>query len=185
MRRTPLDNAFFALFCLSAALPISCCRTGKEQVIVPETAAETACPEPVVIMTNEEILACEGIDAGLSVNLAVALGQAESTLQADAVNDTSRGLCQINTFGGNAEWLAVKYIGTAENLDLFDARTSARLGCRYLADLIVRFGDLDLALAAYNWGPKKVAAVHGDKTKLPVKVRAYISSVHKYMDKQV
>jgi soluble lytic murein transglycosylase len=36
---------------------------------------------------------------------------------------------------------------------LFDPATNVQLGCRYLAALLERYGRLDAALAAYNWGP--------------------------------
>jgi len=36
---------------------------------------------------------------------------------------------------------------------LFDPVSNVRLGCRYLAFLRERYGRIDTALAAYNWGP--------------------------------
>jgi soluble lytic murein transglycosylase-like protein len=36
---------------------------------------------------------------------------------------------------------------------LFDPVANVRLGCRYLAFLRERYGRIDAALAAYNWGP--------------------------------
>ncbi len=40
---------------------------------------------------------------------------------------------------------------------LFDPVANVRLGTFYLARLVNRFDDLDLALAAYNWGPTAIA----------------------------
>ena len=45
-----------------------------------------------------------------------------------------------------------KWHGTTEAA-LLDPRTNIRIGSGYLKELLSRFGDLDLALSAYNWGP--------------------------------
>jgi soluble lytic murein transglycosylase-like protein len=43
-----------------------------------------------------------------------------------------------------------------------------RLGVRYLAQLIERFGgDLEAALTAYNWGPTRVSRMLQRGQKLP------------------
>ena len=42
---------------------------------------------------------------------------------------------------------------------LLDPRTNIRIGSEYLKELIERFGDLDLALSAYNWGPTALASL--------------------------
>jgi soluble lytic murein transglycosylase-like protein len=44
---------------------------------------------------------------------------------------------------------------------VFDAGENIRAGSRYLRDLIERFGDLRLALAAYNAGPGNVVKYRG------------------------
>ena len=41
---------------------------------------------------------------------------------------------------------------------LYDPVANVRLGVRYLERLIERFGSVELALAAYNWGPTEIAA---------------------------
>ena len=40
---------------------------------------------------------------------------------------------------------------------LFDAATNVRLGTIYLEELIERFDSVPVALAAYNWGPTRIA----------------------------
>jgi soluble lytic murein transglycosylase len=40
---------------------------------------------------------------------------------------------------------------------LFDPVANVRLGVTYLDELIGRFGDVELALAAYNWGPTRIS----------------------------
>ncbi|MGX5637609.1 lytic transglycosylase domain-containing protein [Brevundimonas diminuta ATCC 11568] len=59
--------------------------------------------------------------------------------------------------------------------DRFDPIASVRGGARYLADQIARFGDLRLALAAYNAGPGRVARL-GRIPAIP-ETQAYVVAV--------
>ncbi len=68
--------------------------------------------------------------------------------------------------------------GTARALgvnDSFDPEQNIMAGTRFLGDLLNRYnGDLDSALAAYNWGPGNV-----DKRpdRLPRETRDYLVQV--------
>ena len=59
---------------------------------------------------------------------------------------------------------------------LFDPNLNVRLGVRYLTRMIDRFGDVDTALAAYNFGPTRIA--RAIRRGRPVPVR-YAASVHR------
>jgi soluble lytic murein transglycosylase len=63
---------------------------------------------------------------------------------------------------------------------LFDPVANVRLGCRYLAFLRARYGSLDAALAAYNWGPsaidRRLARGNGLPRKYPTQVLAQLAS---------
>lgn len=62
-----------------------------------------------------------------------------------------------------------------------------RVGKEYLDAMLRKYKDVDLALAAYNWGPGNVnkwLAAGGDRTKLPAETRAYIPRVKTYMAQQ-
>jgi soluble lytic murein transglycosylase-like protein len=39
---------------------------------------------------------------------------------------------------------------------LFDPVINVRLGTAYLRELADRYGDVNVALAAYNWGPGRI-----------------------------
>jgi soluble lytic murein transglycosylase-like protein len=53
-------------------------------------------------------------------------------------------------------------------------------GTRFLADLIRRYrGDIDSALAAYNWGP---ANVDHHPTSLPKETRDYLAKIKRYVE---
>jgi soluble lytic murein transglycosylase len=50
---------------------------------------------------------------------------------------------------------------------LFDPVTNIRLGIRYLAQLRLRYGDWEHALAAYNWGPGAIDRRLASGAELP------------------
>jgi soluble lytic murein transglycosylase-like protein len=87
-------------------------------------------------------------ETGLDPKLLHALVIVESGYDPGAISAAgARGLTQL--MPGTARELGVR--------DAFDAEQNLRGGARYLAVQIARFGDLRLALAAYNAGPGRVA----------------------------
>ena len=59
---------------------------------------------------------------------------------------------------------------------LFDPVVNVQLGIGYLGQLVKRFGDLETALVAYNWGPTRIARVLRRGRSVPVR---YTESVHR------
>ena len=87
-------------------------------------------------------------ETGLDPKLLHALVIVESAYDPGAISPVgARGLTQL--MPGTARELGVT--------DSFDIEQNLRGGARYLAIQIGRFGDLRLALAAYNSGPGRVA----------------------------
>ncbi len=79
----------------------------------------------------------------------------------------ARGLMQIRYFVGKAlskemdvEWKGVK--------TLYDPVDNVKLGIYYLAKLIERFGSIDVALTAYNYGPTYVSKLLARGQRLPL-----------------
>ena len=109
-------------------------------------------------------IACE---QGLPSSLLDAVIVQESAYNPRAVSHAgARGLMQIMP-------------GTAIELGLpdpFDAKANMRAGARYLRRQLVRFGRMDLALAAYNAGPERQSLKHG---RIPAirETRDYVHSV--------
>lgn len=103
-----------------------------------------------------------GVDAGLIK----AVIKTESNFNPGAVSHAgARGLMQL--MPGTARGLGVS--------DSFDPEQNIMAGTRFLRDLLKRYnGDLDSALAAYNWGPGNV-----DKRpdRLPQETRNYLVRV--------
>lgn len=107
-----------------------------------------------------------GIDSGLIR----AVIQAESNFNPRAVSSAgAQGLMQL--MPATARGLGVT--------DSFDPEQNVMAGTRFLKDMLRRYnGNLDEALAAYNWGPGNVDK-HGSDT-LPRETRAYLAKVKGY-----
>lgn len=99
----------------------------------------------------------EALRAGYDPMLILAIIDVESDFDRDALsNKGARGLMQIQP-------TTLKFVAAQEGLRLTRAEIAAdpsvqvRLGVRYLKQLQDRFGgNLDLALMAYNAGPRKI-----------------------------
>ncbi len=117
---------------------------------------------------------------GLDPNLVRAVIKAESSFRKDAVSSAgAQGLMQL--MPATARGLGVK--------DSFDPAENINGGTKYLSDLISRFGDTRLALAAYNTGPGRVKRLNitdannaFEYSKLSERVRSYVSRVLSYYE---
>jgi len=93
----------------------------------------------------------------LSPELVLAVIDTESSYRnAARSHQGAIGLMQIlpNTGESLARECGVEWQGEAS---LLDPLVNVRLGTHYLASLQQRFGKIDTALAAYNWGPTRIA----------------------------
>jgi len=106
-----------------------------------------------------EAIADESARAGFDPLFVMAVMAVESDFQPRAVSPVgARGLMQIrpDTLIFLAQKEGIKL--SARELDR-DPALQVRLSIRYLKQLKDRFGDMDVALMAYNAGPTKVAAL--------------------------
>ena len=104
--------------------------------------------------------------AGIDPKLLTALVWTESGFRADAVSPAGAvGLAQL--MPGTAEQLGVDPYDPYENLEG---------GARFLRSMIDRFGRVDLALAAYNAGPARVARLHDGGPGVPI-AEDYVTTV--------
>lgn len=112
---------------------------------------------------------------GLDPDLVRAVIQTESSFRADAQS------------GAGAQGLMQLMPSTAKSLgvtDAFDPQQNIEAGTKYLSDLVQRFGDLRLALAAYNTGPGRISELNisdpdnaAEYVKISERVRGYVSKV--------
>ncbi len=79
----------------------------------------------------------------------------------------ARGLMQIRYFVGKdlAREIGIRWRGSKT---LYDPVVNVKLGVYYLARLIERFGAIDIALAAYNYGPTYISRLMARGQRLPL-----------------
>ena len=127
-------------------------------VRIPKSYADPAWLDPIIDMASRKY----GVDAGLIK----AVIKAESDFNPQAVSHAgAMGLMQL--MPATARSLGVS--------DSFDPEQNVMGGTRFLKDMLKRYnGDVDAALAAYNWGPGNV-----DKRSdhLPRETRDYLVRV--------
>lgn len=114
---------------------------------------------------------------GMDENLIKAVIQTESSFRQEAVSYSgAQGLMQLKP--GTAQGLGVT--------NSFDATQNIMGGTAYLKKQMDHFGDIRLALAAYNTGPGAIARSTGledggyDYNKLTEEERSYVDKVFSY-----
>ena len=128
---------------------------------------------------------------GLDKYLVYGVIKAESNFIYDAHSGVAVGLMQITEDTG--AWIANKMqLDRYRPEDLTDPETNIKMGCFYLKYLLDYYGDLDLALAAYNAGMGNVNnwledSDHSKDGKtlhnIPFKeTREYVERVKKYTE---
>ena len=119
----------------------------------------------------DAIFEAAGLRYSLPPNLLKAVAKTESGFRPDAVSRAGAiGIMQL--MPGTARGLGVT--------DIYDPMDNIMGGAKYLRQLIDRFGDLQLALAAYNAGPSNVTRYGG----IPPfrETQNYVRKVIEYMD---
>jgi soluble lytic murein transglycosylase-like protein len=66
--------------------------------------------------------------------------------------------------------------------DAFDPLTNVQAGVRYLRRLLDRFGELEVALMAYNAGPSRIRELLS-RGKIPPRIQAYPRKVERELDR--
>ena len=125
-------------------------------------ARAATCPFPTKLRRAFEIASA---DAAIPPAMLWAVAKVESNWRADAESEAgARGLLQVMP-------------ATARSLDLNvdEPASNVLAGARYLRQMLDRFSNSDLALAAYNAGPTAVTVSGGAPT---IEVQRYVSNVN-------
>ncbi|MEO2173604.1 MAG: lytic transglycosylase domain-containing protein [bacterium] len=107
----------------------------------------------------------------IELDLLLAVASVESNWNADARSSAgAHGVMQIR-------WpLTAKYLGAGRVAELYNPCLNIDLGAGYLADLSKQFhDDLDMTLAAYNYGPTRLKT----RADIPASVAGYVRKVKK------
>ncbi|HNR65091.1 MAG TPA: lytic transglycosylase domain-containing protein [Atribacterota bacterium] len=110
--------------------------------------------------------------------LICALIKVESDFKTDSISDSyAYGLCQVRRFIAKelAENLGIDWDGAEKTL--LNPEKNIRIGIHYLSMLYDDFGDIKLALTAYNYGPFKVQEFINEDNNIP---NGYTEKILKY-----
>jgi soluble lytic murein transglycosylase-like protein len=140
-------------------------QTAAAAAVTPATRVApraTVCPLP---RSLRPAFAAASRDSALPTAMLYAVAKVESNLRANAESEAgARGLLQVMPATGKS---------LALNIDEPTANVLA--GARYLRQLIDRFGNSDVALAAYNAGPTAVEQAGGAPS---IAVQRYVANVN-------
>jgi soluble lytic murein transglycosylase-like protein len=130
-------------------------------------AAEETGLSPGELALLAETIVQQARDSRLDPALVLAVIRIESGFDAFAVSPAGAcGLMQILPATGEhlAGRLGLPWVGPRS---LFDPVTNVKLGVAYLNELRERYGSLEMALAAYNWGPGRIDRFLADGDPVP------------------
>jgi soluble lytic murein transglycosylase-like protein len=98
-----------------------------------------------------EVIYETALQQGIDPELAFRLVHSESRFQVRAHSHAGAiGLAQV-------QLATARYYDPTITADrLYDPATNVRIGLGFLRDLIQQYGDVELALLAYNWGPTRL-----------------------------
>jgi soluble lytic murein transglycosylase-like protein len=125
-----------------------------------------------------QVIVAEATAVGLEPELVAAVIDVESSGRRFAVSKVgAMGLMQLlpDTARSVADRTGVAWKGPET---LFDVASNIRLGVSYLDELVTRFGDLEVALTAYNWGPTRIARWIREGGELPAGYSARVLQVY-------
>jgi Transglycosylase SLT domain/SPOR domain len=140
----------------------------KADPLKAETAIEAGTREAMCLMIESAARA-----NGLPLEFFARVIWQESRFQSDAVGPVTRS-------GQRAQGIAQFMPGTASErrlLDPFDPVQALPKSAEFLSELRAQFGNLGLAAAAYNAGPRRVQEWLAGKGGMPAETRNYVFAI--------
>jgi cell division septation protein DedD len=135
----------------------------------PSASAQSSAPDDSICLMIESAAR----DHGLPFEFFARVIWQESRFRADAVGPVTRS-------GKRAQGMAQFMPGTAAErglLDPFDPVQALPKSAEFLKDLWLQFGNLGLAAAAYNAGPRRVREWLAGTGYMPGETRNYVSAI--------
>src|SRR5215218_1113611 len=168
----------FASTIIALLLPLGALAQDAPVESLPTTPGEGAlqvAPEPPRTTTQSICLMIEAAAAAnaLPLDYFVRVIWRESNFRTDAVGPRTRS-------GARAQGIAQFMPGTAEErrlLDPFDPVQALPKAAEFLRELRAEFGNLGLAAAAYNAGPRRVRDWLAGRGTLPLETQRYVEAV--------
>ena len=177
----PRNLRLAALALLAALLAPGLVWGEEETIVVHPSVEELAVPPPPLQITVETGTAdsiCLMIESaarenGLPLEYFARVIWQESRFQVDAIGPTTR-------YGTRAQGIAQFMPGTASErglLDPFNPVKALPKAAEFLAELRSQFGNLGLAAAAYNAGPRRVQEWLAGTGGMPAETRNYVRAI--------
>jgi len=117
--------------------------------------------------------------------LILALIQVESRFDHNAVSPRgAQGLMQVKPVV-ITELVEEGIIPARARRNLRDPLVNVEIGVSYLAHLNEMFGDLQVALTAYNWGPTRIRQKLAAKQAIPTEYATKVLAVHRTLEHQL
>jgi len=138
-------------------------------------ASRQASLEPAYTFPYATCFSVAALEYGLPESLLLAVARGESDFEATARSRANaHGVMQI-LWPGTARHLGINRLS-----DLYDPCTNIDAGARYLKELLGRYeGNVHLALAAYNYGPGRIAK---DGYGIPSGAEWYSGYIYRHMN---
>ena len=130
--------------------------------------------EPAYTFPHSTCFKAAALAYGLPETLLLAVARGESDFDATARSRANaHGVMQIQWPG------TARHLGIHRLSELYEPCTNIDAGARYLKELLERYaGNLHLALAAYNYGPSRIA---GDGSPIPSGASWYSAYIHRHL----
>lgn len=166
--------AFVALAAPAYATTDNSAAPGPEVGWANYLANDTTLP-PGLAFPHSRCFRIASVSHGIPVTLLLAVARGESDFEPTARSRANaHGVMQI-------QWPeTARHLGIHRLSELYDPCTNIDAGARYLKELMQRYeNDLHLTLAAYNYGPSRIAP---NATSIPNGARWYSAYIYRHLD---
>ena len=175
MRRKAITTIFFAAALLSSLLAVASDESADFNSAWRNYNDSQTHLQPAYRFPHTTCFGAAALEYDLPLTLLLAVARGESDFEATARSRANaHGVMQIL-------WPdTARHLGIYRLSQLYDPCTNIDAGARYLRELIDQYsGNLHLALAAYNYGPRRIPADGGD---IPTGANWYSGYIYRHLN---